>query len=112
MHIFSRLKIQADHFKMVHKRGVGEVGPLPSVEGFTDYSKPWELNIYWNDRAKNLNIVKKHTYDILRNWLGYSEDTVQKAMKAAKINLMKLPKLTKDFDPPEIWEVEIKMSLK
>jgi len=110
MKVFSRLQIEAEHFKMVRKRGGWTLGPLPTIEEFTDYSKPWELNIYWNDRAKNINIVQKHVYDILRNYLRYSEDIVQKAMKVAKIEPMKLPKIG-DFEPGKRWEVIIKMDL-
>ena len=85
MYIFSRLKIQADHFKITKNRGGFEVGPLPSITGFTDYSKSYEFNLYWEDNVRSEAIVRKHMFDILKNYLRYTDKDVNEALKIAKI---------------------------
>lgn len=102
-----------EHFKMVKGRGGYEKGPLPTIKDFTDYSRPWEINLYWTDKAKSLNIVKKHIYDILRNYIGYSEEITQKAMEEADIHKMELPEEHKKFFSklPTDWEVIIKSDI-
>ena len=90
-----------ERFKMVKRRGWGEVGPLPTIDGFTDYSSNIEINLFWYDTAKRLSSVKKHIYDILTGYIHYSDEIAKKAVEEAEIEQF-----------PKWFSVKIQMNLK
>lgn len=75
-------------FKFVKRRDGTSIGPLPSVEAFTDYSTSYEVNIGYWDNTKSLNLAKKHLKLILSGYNKYNENIVNKAMEEAEFRQM------------------------
>ena len=78
--ISNKLKKKAG-LKMTRNRGGYDVGPLPSIEEYTDYSTSYEIKLFWYDRNNNINIVKKHIERILLEWKRYPKEKVDYIME-------------------------------
>ena len=85
--ISNKLKKKAG-LKMTRNRGGYDVGPLPSIEEYTDYSNSYKIDLFWYDTSNNINIVKKHIARILLEWIRYSQEEVEYIMN----NFVKIEK--------------------
>lgn len=92
--------IKALNLKMTKSRGGSRIGPLPSIESYTDYGTPYEISLYWYDNTRSENIVKKHIKIILLQWLRYTEEQADYIMN----NFVHIEKTKLGRGGTETWE--------
>lgn len=90
-----------------------EIGPLPSIENFTDYNNyfngEWTFNMYWHDTANRKTEVMKHAMRILKEWLRLNEDDLEEALRCLKIERSLSRDLSSgDLIEGEGWDITIR----
>lgn len=91
--------IKSAKLGMHYRRGWGMVGPLPSIDGYTDYGTPYKIDLYWDDNTKSENIARKHVQIVLSQWIRYTDEQVKYIMD----NFLIIEK-TKLGNGVEIWD--------
>lgn len=100
--------IKALNLKMTKNRGGGKTGPLPTITGYTDYSTPYKIDLYWYDNTRSENVVKKHIRIILLQWIRYTEEQVDYIMNNfVHIEKTKLGRGAETWESDKSYTIEI-----
>lgn len=93
--------IKARDLKIRKTRYGEHIGPLPSINYFSDNSSEYYIDMQWEDKTKSENIARKHARIILLEYIRFNEEEVNYIMD----NFFTIRKARRGRGA-EIWEID------